>query len=266
MFLASFAWSQNNIATVIQTGTQQTANVTQTGSQNLTDVNQYAESSSYGPGAQDATVIQDGNNNKAYVDMDQTGGGGKTLNTAYIEQIGDLNISNQKVNAPSSNSGQNVWGYQAGTENVLNQTINGGYTEYLHAEQYGFKNEATQTANATHTYGEIYQDGNENYAIQDLKGSNNGYQSARILIDQYGSYNDAYQDFTGHGSSHKNNAEVYQTGDHNLSNQFGDGRDLSSVINQTGDWNQAFSTQNGEGHSNIITQTGSNNIATVTQN
>lgn len=241
-FSASVVFAQSNEATVDQTGGNQTSSVTQSGSLNTADVDQFTNN--FGP--QNSTVLQTGTGNDAVVTQSQTGGGNTGTNYAYIEQVGATNVAFQSETAPNSSSGQNVWGKQIGTSNDLTQIIGGGYTESLKAIQDGIENIAAQYANGSHTHGEIYQKGDFNEAIQYLTGSNNGYMSSKILIDQLGDDNLASQTFNGSGSSHMNNGEIYQTGNENDAAQIGNGRSLNLQTAQTGNFNEA--SQNATGN------------------
>jgi hypothetical protein len=261
LFAGTTAFAQNT-ATVDQSGDNQVANATQFGSTNTVDIDQLSTNT----GPQEAEAMQDGTGNNATISQTQSGGGGNTpANTAFIEQIGTSNVSSQMQNAPGYNSGQHVWGYQEGTSNILSQTISGGYANSLKSEQYGTGNSADQTANGPYADGNVYQDGTDNIAEQSLTGSNNGYSSAIMLIEQLGTENYASQIFAGSGLGHMNNAEIYQDGLDNDAWQDGSGRDLNAELYQTGDSNWSMQTQTGNGHSSVVTQTGSGNVATTVQ-
>lgn len=261
VFASSMAYAQNNEATVDQEGDNQDSYVEQVGSTNEADVDQFTDNS----GTQESDIIQLGSENVATVNQSQTGGGNNGLNSAYIEQDGDNNEATQTQNAPGYNGGQSVWGLQEGSGNTLNQSTGSGYTLSLNAEQYGTSNTADQDASGAHNHGEVYQDGESNEAVQNLSGSNNGYMGDIILIDQNGVGNYASQDFTGHGSSHNNNAEVIQLGDDNEAWQLGNGRNLNATVSQDGMGNWSTQEQWGNGHSSSVTQTGDNNTADVMQ-
>ena len=64
--VADVGQTGSNTSTVTQEGALQKATVTQNGT-NTSDVDQYAEASSYGPGEQEATVIQDGAGNSFHI-------------------------------------------------------------------------------------------------------------------------------------------------------------------------------------------------------
>jgi hypothetical protein len=262
LFTTGMVFAQTNTATVDQTGDNQVANATQSGATNTVDIDQLSTNT----GPQTATALQTGTSNSAVVNQSQTGGGGNTpANSAYIEQLGTSNMSTQIQTAPGYNSGQSVWGFQDGTSNELSQTISGGYTNSLRAEQYGTENIANQSANGPYADGNVYQDGTANVAEQTLTGSNNGYGGAVMLINQLGIENYASQIFAGSGLGHTNNAEIYQDGFDNDAYQDGTGRNLNAVLNQTGDLNMSMQTQTGNGHSSVVTQMGDNNSSTITQ-
>jgi hypothetical protein len=273
VLIGSFAFGQGSNATVNQTGESQNAIVGQTGDNQVADITQSGLENSANviqftdnTGPQQAIVIQAGTQNQSIVSQSQTGGGNNTpTNTAYIEQVGITNIAVQSQTAPGYNSGQHVWGYQQGTSNVLYQTIASGHTESLTSEQYGLENIATQYAAGSHTHGNILQNGTGNIADQYLYGSNNGYMSAVILIDQYGTENYASQNYTGLGSSHQNNAEIYQIGSLNQAWQVGEGRDLDAILNQSGSDHWSSQTQLGDGHISNVTQSGVGHSSTVVQ-
>lgn len=254
-------YAQSNTAAVDQNGDNQTSNATQVGSTNDIDIDQLSDNT----GPQNATALQTGAGNSATINQSQTGGGNTGTNNAYIEQLGDGNISTQTQVAPGYNGGQNVWGLQDGTANQLSQTISGGYTNSLRAEQYGTENIANQSANGPYADGNVYQDGTANVADQTLTGSNNGYGGAIMLINQLGTENYASQTFAGSGLGHSNNGEIYQDGFDNDAWQDGSGRNLNSVLNQTGDLNISMQTQSGNDHSSVVTQSGNSNQSTVTQ-
>ena len=258
LLISTALFAQSNDSKVNQTGAEQKATVDQTGNLNVSTVDQYAEASSYGPGKQTATVTQVGTSNLADVDQNQTGGGGKTENTALVDQNGTNNKAYQTENAPSSNSGQHVTAIQDGIDNLSTQTINGGYTDNFLVDQKGTANTATQTGTGvTHNTAKIYQDGTDNTATQTLAGSNNGYYGGiyageRILIDQFGERNIATQVFTGYGSSHGNSADIQQIGDDNTATQNGDGRNIYADFVQDGNDNNASSIQTGEAHKYLL--------------
>ena len=244
-----FAMSQNNTSIIDQDGGNQKATVTQTGSVNVTSVKQFTDNT----GPQISEVIQNGIGNAATVTQNQTGGGGHSVpNKAYIEQIGTSNMAIQSENAPGYNSGQHVWGKQIGTSNVLFQEVTSGHTISLKAIQDGTGNIAAQTANGAHNTGEVYQEGDRNYANQTMGGSNNGYGSAVVLIDQLGNDNTALQMFNGIGSSHKNNGEIYQIGEFNESNQIIVGRDNDITAFINGSDNTTNQVQNGDGNKSTV--------------
>ena len=244
-----FAMSQNNTSIIDQDGGNQSATVTQTGTVNFTTVTQFTDNT----GPQISEVIQDGTGNSAIVSQNQTGGGGHSVpNKAYIEQIGTTNTAFQSENAPGYNSGQNVWGKQNGTSNFLFQEVTSGHTISLKAIQNGTENSAAQMANGAHNTGEVYQDGDRNDANQIMSGSNNGYSSAVVLIDQLGNDNEANQLFNGVGNSHKNNGEIYQIGEFNESNQTIIGRDNSVAAFINGDNNLTNQAQFGDGNKSTV--------------
>jgi hypothetical protein len=262
LFAGSMAYAQDNNANVDQEGNYQTATVTQTGSSNDADVNQLTTNS----GVQTAEVIQDGEGNSATVIQTQSGSGNTTPNTAFIEQIGENNMALQIENAPSYNSGQSISGFQDGHDHILIQTIASGYTASLDAHQEGNGNLITQTImGGGHNHGEVFQHGHENEVIQHLGGSNNGYSSGVMLVEQHGRSNYAAQYYEGLGLGHYNNSELYQHGKNNNAWQTGNGRDLSSVLNQHGQNNWSTQELTGEGHTSTVNQDGMTNVSTVIQ-
>jgi Curlin associated repeat len=229
----------NNDINISQDGGLQDADVSQEGNTNTTKINQFTDNG----GTQISDVIQTGNTNNAEVDMDQTGSGGNTPgNSAYIEQIGNNNDSYQRVNAPSSNSGQDVMGTQTGNSNELDQRILGGYTDYFEAAQTGNNNKIVQLMpSATHNKGVVNQDGNNNDANQNLSGGNNGY-NAPISVTQDGDWNTTDQDFVSTQTfSHVNNGKITQTGNYNYGKQDVTGANVtvqSEVIGNNNDSRQ----------------------------
>ena len=261
VFASSMALAQNNDADVDQEGVNQDAEIEQVGSTNTADVDQFTNNS----GAQESDVIQLGSDNEATVEQNQTGGGGNALNTAYIKQDGTSNEATQMQTAGGYNGGQSVWGLQDGTGNILNQTISSGYTVSLHAEQVGTNNDVDQDASATHSHGEVYQDGSDHEAVQNLTGSNNGYMGDIMLIDQDGTNQYAKQDFNGSGSSHSNNGSIIQLQSDNEAWQLSSGRDLNATLTQDGVGNWSKQQQTGVGHSSTVTQMGDSNTSHVMQ-
>ena len=240
-----------NTQSVTQIGGFQSASVTQTGTGNVSGIYQYTDND----GPQISTVIQDGTNNLADVSQFQTGGGSNTpANTAYLDQQGTGNFGYQYQNAPGFNSGQHVIAYQIGIDNIVRQSINYGYTETAYSYQEGTENNAAQSVQGSHNDVDIIQFGMYNIATQTINGSNNGYLSARIVIDQQGENNIGYQSYTSSGFSHKNHGEIYQVGDVNYGHQFNNGRDYYSEIWQRGYFNWAG-----------IQSTGDNNTANAHQ-
>jgi hypothetical protein len=262
LFAGSMAYAQDNDASVDQEGNYQTATVTQTGSTNDADVTQFTDND----GMQTAEVIQDGEGNMATVMQTQVGAGNTTPNYAFIEQTGENNTSVQLSNAPGYNSGQSLWGFQDGHDHVLTQTIVSGYTASLEAYQEGNGNVISQTIwGGGHNTGEVFQHGHENAAIQHLGGSNNGYSSGVMAIEQNGRANFAAQYFEGIGLGHYNNGELNQHGRNNNAWQTGNGRDLSAVLDQHGRNNWSTQELTGEGHTSTVTQHGRVNVSTITQ-
>lgn len=296
LFLAGFTFAQNTATTTVtgnnnnsdidQTGDTQVATVTQDGNYNDSDVDQYAESSSYGPGEQTATVYQEGDRNEAQIDMDQTGGGGKTPNTAYIEQLGNWNDSYQKVYTPGSNSGAHEWGKQEGNHNDLIQIVDEGYTKSLKSTQTGDfniadqrsiggayhtfvietdgdRNEAYQKSISTKANLKIDQDGNYNYAKQDFQGSFGFVPGNSGLITQDGSYNDAYQYMTS--GKQGNDMDLLQDGDGNYSYQRLAGNDNKTDFEIWGNYNDTYGYQTGDDHEATIDMWGDRNYAKIDQ-
>ncbi len=286
VFTTGMAFAQANQATVTQTGNGSDAAITQTGqaqtstveqiggNDNAATVIQNAEASSYGPGAQTSSILQNGSENQANVNMQQTGGGGKGLNTAVIEQIGDRNkVLSQSLNAPGSNSGQHAKAYQTGNDNTATQEIQNGYTQSMRVDQIGDLNTSVQTVGGgSYNTVEVYQDGNENQAAQTVNGNNWGYSSAVAKIDQQGGGNNATQDMLGGGSNDLNNGQITQAGDDNQAVQMlkiagtavggDDGND--GYITQTGNGNYASQSATGYLHQARTTQLGNDNRAEMT--
>jgi hypothetical protein len=225
-------FAQSNHSTITQTGDNQEAYTTQTGNTNVSTTDQLSTNT----GKQISHVRQTGTENSADVDQTQTGGGGiSPANTADLTQDGYKNVGIQYEYAPGYNQGQHEVGEQYGDMNRLEQRTLAGHTQSQRAIQTGDENEAYQTThNGGHNTGEVYQTGNLNDAYQDMRGSNNGYMSARILINQVGNSNLGKQDIEGHGSSHKNHAVIDQEGDGNTGDQFAYGRDMDLQIYQHG--------------------------------
>ena len=239
-----------NSAEVTQTtddGLAQRANVSQKGSSTV-KITQIESGPDY-PGQsipiQTADVVQDGAANNATIWQLETGDGGKVLNTAKLDQLGDNNTSLQKINTPGYNSGVAVIGYQKGNRNKISQDITSGYTEYFKAEQRGDENTANQTGSGFHADGTIYQQGVTNTATQTLSGMNNGYYRTGMLIRQIGSGNIALQEFWGSGYNAGHSGETYQEGFENRSIQSGSGHHFTSIVNQNGSSNEAIVSQNG---------------------
>ncbi|MEI7504553.1 MAG: hypothetical protein WCJ61_14840, partial [Paludibacter sp.] len=186
-----------------------------------------------------------GTANSGIITQLETGSGDKYLSSAKLDQIGQNNFSDQKTNAPQSNSGMKVIGYQNGTWNKIYQDITSGWTEYFKADQFGYDNKAVQTGNGSFADGTIHQNGSSNNATQLLAGQNNGYDRTGMLINQVGGNNEAVQDFWGSGYNAGHSGETYQLGSDNKSFQSGQGHHFTSIVTQNGDANFADLKQNG---------------------
>lgn len=290
MLAANFAMAQNT-ATVNQTGDNGQAIVTQGGTLNAAAVTQVETASNLPSGIQKATVKQTGTSNNAIVSQTETGGGNHGTNKAYIEQIGSSNQSVQSTYAPNYNSGQDVWGYQNGENNILNQTWQGGYTNSFNASMTGNRNHVIQGWNASNSHGYVTINGSDNHATQGLYGDNEGY-SIGIKIDQAGDFNNATQEFRGGAQGHNNVGLINQIHDNNTANQTVNGFDVFAIIDQigydnianqtitgianfssikyievkqTGDDNTAEQTVLGNSNQAKFTQTGNNNEARTSQ-
>lgn len=250
-FVVSFVMAQN-AATVNQTGDNGKASVSQSGNLNNAVVTQVESALNLPSGVQIATVKQTGTSNEATVSQTETGAGGHTTNSAFIEQIGYKNKSIQSTYAPGYNSGQNVWGYQKGNENTLKQTWNAGYTNSFNASMTGDRNDVEQGWSANHSHGYVTITGSDNIAKQGLYGNNAGYYIG-IKIDQNGNWNSAIQDFKGGAQGHNDAGIISQTNDHNEATQFVDGYDVYAQIVQDGNSNKAYQTING--NSNYVPNT-----------
>lgn len=248
---ATIGQSGANTAVVTQStddGMAQRANVSQTGSSSITITQTETGAATNGVSipVQTADVYQNGANNKGTISQTESGSGDKYLSRVKLDQLnGDNNTATQTTNAPQSNSGLAVIGYQFGSTNTLTQNITSGHTEYFMAEQRGDKNTATQTGSGSAADGTIYQQGNSNTATQILAGANNGYDRTGMLIRQIGYKNTATQDFWGSGYNAGNSGETYQLGSNNTANQSGDGHHFTSIVTQNGDLNTATVNQNG---------------------
>lgn len=254
-------------------GMAQRANVTQNGTSSvkITQIETGVATNGFSIPVQTADVVQNGATNKAEISQSETGSGDKYLSSAKLDQIGDKNTSTQITNAPGSNSGLKVIGYQKGNENKINQNITSGYTEYFKAEQIGNDNTATQIGSGSTADGTIYQEGNSNTATQKLSGMNNGYDRTGMLIKQIGARNTASQEFWGSGYNAGHSGETYQYGSDNVATQIGSGHHFTSIVTQNGDWNTATVNQNGTANPVLfdnsveLYQDLSNNTATITQ-
>jgi len=254
-------------------GLAQRANVSQKGSSTV-KITQIESGPDY-PGQsnpiQTADVVQDGATNKATIWQSETGDGGKALNTAKLDQLGNSNTSLQKTNTPGYNSGVAVIGYQKGDGNTISQDITSGHTEYFKAEQKGDGNKATQTGSGSNADGTIYQEGNLNEATQTLSGMNNGYYRTGMLIKQIGGNNKATQEFWGNDYGYGNSGETYQTGYRNTATQTGSGHHFTSIVTQNGDDNTTTVKQNGTASPLLVDnsvelyQFANGNIANITQ-
>lgn len=263
----SFAMAQNS-ATVSQTGDNGQASVTQGGTLNVASVTQVETALNLPSGVQKAIVKQSGTSNSAIVNQTETGDGGHNTNNAYIEQIGTSNQSVQSTYAPGYNSGQNVWGYQNGVSNVLNQTWNAGYTNSFNASMTGDRNHVVQGWSASNSHGYVTILGSDNHATQGLYGNNEGY-SIGIKIDQKGDWNNATQEFKGGAQGHNNVGIINQIDNHNTATQTVEGYDVFAKIGQEG--NNNYASQIITGNSNFsstnyieVAQSGNDNKAEQT--
>ena len=209
-FCASFVFAQNT-ATTNQTGDNGQATIAQTGS-NTASVTQVESATNTPVGQQIADVKQNGATNSATVSQTETGGGNHGTNRAKVDQDGSNNSVTQTTYAPGSNSGQNVDAYQKGDWNMSMQSISAGYTNSFTLKQIGNHNTSSQTMAASHSHGNIFSEGDFNFATQSLTGSNHGY-SGGININQYGNQNQASQSFSGGGLGHNQKGNIYQDGD-----------------------------------------------------
>lgn len=267
LFAVGFVMAQNT-ATVSQAGDNGQASVTQGGTLNVAAVTQVETATTLPSGVQKATVKQSGTSNNAIVSQTETGGGGHVTNNAYIEQIGVENTSVQSTYAGHENSGQSVWGYQKGNNNILNQTWQGGYTNSFNASMTGNQNHVIQGWNASNSHGYVTILGSDNHATQGLYGNNAGY-SIGIKIDQTGDFNTATQEFRGGAQGHNNVGIINQIHDNNTATQKVNGYDVYAKIDQHGYFNIANQTITGNANFSSVKyievkQTGNSNIGEQT--
>jgi len=272
IFITGMAVAQNtattsqtgdkNDAQIQQQGGDQHATVTQTDDQNDANVRQHQYSTN---GSQSATVIQNGDafgGNKATIRMEFLGGNGNP-NTAYIEQIGDYNTSNQRIEA--GRGIEHLWGYQEGNHNELTQRLGGATNRVtsFDAEQVGNYNKATQTLpNGIVSRGLIKQTGNHNDARQMLEGDYNGW-SGPITSFQEGNRNTSRQIFHSTvpygGTDEENTGLVSQFGDGNFARQLVEGKAADVDIRQ-GDPDKNNQANYNEAWQNIM---GATNTASI---
>lgn len=209
------------------------ANVTQTGSQNFSAVSQLA-----GANGASATVVQTtdpaaiGNaspqNESTIV---QT-----ALTTAYVEQIGQSNVSRVTQNGAGATTGFATANLEGTAAFVSQKGFNGESTVTQAAS--GSNNEAVliQTDLSVNAVSEIEQIGSDNLAVVSQSGSDN--------------FSDVLQESDG------NTANVLQTGSNN-----------DSFITQSGGLggNTATVSQLSDNNLSTVTQGGNGNTATVTQ-
>ena len=264
IFITGMAVAQNtattsqtgdkNDAQIQQQGGDQHATVTQTDDQNDANVRQHQYRTN---GSQTATVIQDGDafgGNQATIRMEFLGGNGNP-NTAYIEQIGDYNISNQRIEAGRGK--EHLWGYQNGNHNDLTQRLGGtsNRATSFRAEQMGNHNTATQILpQGIVSHGDVKQKGNHNDAYQYLLDGYNGWSKA-ITTLQEGDYNTSRQIFRSSvpygGTAEENLGMVSQFGDHNFARQAVEGKATNAEILQ-GDAEKNNESNYNEAWQNIL--------------
>ena len=271
LMIGAIGFAQNT-STVTQTGDLQVADVIQVGSNTaVVTQNQEGIPDNDPVYTNKAYVNQLGFYNNAVVSQHDEGTHNEGYNDTRLWQNGNYNDSYQVTISPDWNGGVEVNAWQTGNSNDVVQVIYSGYTDDFYIYQYGDRHKATQLGtDITHNTARIYQYDSDNTATQNLFGSNNGfyggvYANERILIEQYGTWNNATQTFTGIGWSHGNTADIFQNGYNNYANQYGTGRDLYADFNQIGNSNSATSYQDGERLQVFINQTGNSNNAISTQ-
>ncbi|MDD2304642.1 MAG: hypothetical protein PHP53_08095 [Prolixibacteraceae bacterium] len=245
------SFAQSNVATVSESGTNQTATVGQTGILNVSHVTQSTKGNT--------ANVEQSNLNLLY----------NTLSD--INQSGEKNLATVKQIANGTLTGANAIG-------TLKAIVN----------QSGNKNEALQVQGPHNQQGisfaEIIQGGDKNFASQhQLKygnearinqaGSGNTAEQAQdseLLPDEEGSYGNALIEQSGNNNfaSQKqdgwaNEAKAYQSGSGNSSIQVQKDYSWKSValVNQSGSLNMATQTQVGNTNSALIDQSSNSNEA-----
>jgi hypothetical protein len=273
VFAVSWVMAQQ-VSTVGQNGSGNTATVTQTGADgNNSNINMAGNTNTatvsqlnggFAGDHHDAEILITGNSNTASIDQQLQANG-----DAKITQIGNSNtatiVENGNLYATHPDApGYDAWAFQQGSSNIINMSIFGTNAAAF-ANQVGNNNIISQTLgeavgqkveNST-----VYasQVGNANTAIQYTEGEGfaGGIQAFAEVerIEQNGNGNWAQQrQYDDLLPAHDNYARVIQNGDGN-----------ASIQNQAGNNLQSYVTQNGADNSTTV-QIGSFNIVTVTQN
>ncbi|MGQ7870596.1 hypothetical protein [Sunxiuqinia sp. sy24] len=180
----------------------------------------------------DAIIWQDGNTNWANIFQSGNFGTGTPLNPTYdafAKQVGNSNVITIDVWATNATA----YAEQVGNNNHIDQDMGSGYGEkvkdsHFDARQFGDRNTAIQMmegqgfsggVTALGNMGSIYQDGNDNTAIQKM-------------------YEDGATPAAG------NYANAYQMGNTNWSEQNQTGMSNSSTHSQIGNFNVEVTNQN----------------------
>jgi len=234
-----------------------------------------------------ARINQTGNGNRAW----QTQGPQAADETADATQRGNNNTSRQTQVGGARNDADVIqdsdlneaYQYQSGIENKVFAKQN-GFSNYAKQDQVDFskKNVATvyQTGNGNDAFqkqtgayknsarGNAYinQTGNFNYANQDQSPSVNeqGVYSNDVIINQQGSWDDAYQKQYGLDDY----ANILQRGgQNNYGYQYQDVNSMSETarLTQTGSFNESWQYQYGTGNTSTVNQSGISHWSKTTQ-
>ncbi|WP_340104130.1 hypothetical protein [Rhodohalobacter sp. 8-1] len=225
-----------NTAFISQEADNDEASIQQSGDNNIATVLQgfHVDANGYDT---DAEIIQIGNRNEATIT--QTG---RHEVSGFIHQTGDDNIAFIEQDKTDDFNNARVQIIQTGgEENFVLQ----------------------QQEDRRGVFGEVLQDGSENYVhqTQTIGGGGSG-QFSHVLSKQLGDFNTADVDQNGERGS----GETHQHGDDNDAFITQDGDENSGHILQEGMLNMATINQMGNLHNANIHQNGESNTASITQN
>lgn len=261
--------------------------IKQVGNENVGDIMQTGS-------RQEAGIAQIGDNNNAAITQNDPSLGAWGQNAAFVDQLGDLNLSIQNQQGKANNSyfrqlgnsnraeSQQIDNYTGFT--IVEQIGNGNksyqYQEYsagweggnnATANQRGNLNDARQEQHGIENNASITQQGHSNTADQYASGDDNDAQTVVAgsgnTVDQDAIGNNNFSYLAASNNTDDNMMKSYQSGDNNYVNSriYGtnaDGSDNNDLdISQDGTGNKSTNKVRGNSNELDVIQKGSGNIA-----